>query len=680
MSVRKLTLALLVLCIVLVSLPLSPERVEASKTIYTYESFEWGIGGDQLVDGGGPNEWIDTGGVFGANALISAGPPGFVIGGLPRGGSRCAWVFGDGAKRPRVGLECDVPDEVFELSFYSSTDATPIETVDERGAQVLTYDTPGTYEWTCPEDVVGLNVETWGGGGAGGWGNAARAVGTVPDEATFGKSDSYLVEALVWTEGGQGGGGGAYSRSEIEVTPDKQYSIVVGAGGVSQMGPGGDSSFKYGPDTLVKAVGATADEGGSADDCVGDIAYSGGDGYVPGAEFYLGGGGGGSGGYSSAGEDGDGNVGGSAVAGGAPGANGVSYGMPGGMGVGPGGGGGGPGAGNHQGGNGGPGQVRITYIYIVNPPILSITVADVSGTNVRLNGELLDDGGENCTVSLVWGVTNAGIVLEDWDYVGEADEPEQPQAAGEFYRDIEVEGNTIYYWSATAVNSRGGSWADSGVFVAFVGGGGCAGDPLPPSSFTAVMVGVDSISLTWEKRQYADYTLIVMSREGYPDSIDSGDVIYYNTGTEYLMPVSELEDYGGYFFSGWGANECGLSDSYATTTLTGGGLMANAMVMGVLCLLLMFASAFGDWRRFWPLIIIASLGWFFSAGWAMYLSLNAHDGYWVVAVVCIGMALATVMWPFLMKGPPPKIEEIDEEAEAWGGKRKKRYPGRIDIE
>jgi hypothetical protein len=316
---------------------------------------------------------------------------------------------------------------------------------------------------------------------------------------------------------------------------------------------------------------------------------------------------------------------------------------------------------------------------IEGAPVLKVTVADVSGTNVRLNGELLDDGGENCTVSLVWGLTNVGQVLGDWDIEGLPDEPEQPQAAGEFYRDIVVEANMIYYWSATAVNSRGRSWAGVEVFAAF-GGGGCDGAPMPPGSFTATMDGVDAIKLTWSKGEYADYTLIVMSRDDYPESVDGGDVIYYNTGTEHLMPVSELEDHGGYYFSGWGVNGCGQSEAYTKTTLAGGGLMANAMVMGVLCLLLMFASAFGDWRRFWPLIIIASLGWFFSAGWAMYLSLNAHDGYWVVAVVCIGMALATIMWPFIMKGPPPKIEELDEEAEAWGGKRRKRYPGRVDIE
>ena len=108
--------------------------------------------------------------------------------------------------------------------------------------------------------------------------------------------------------------------------------------------------------------------------------------------------------------------------------------------------------------------------------------------------------------------------------------------------------------------------------------------------------------------------------------------------------------------------------------------ISNGILLAVLTALLMFASVAGDWKRFWPLIIIASIGWFFTAGWAMYLSLTAHDGYWVAAIICVGMALATIMWPLIVKGPATAIEQVSDEDDAWGGKRKKRYPRRLDID
>ena len=68
-----------------------------------------------------------------------------------------------------------------------------------------TYSTPGTF--TAPAGVISITVEAWGGGGKG--------------------SSSSLVL------GGGGGGGGAYAKKDIAVIASNSYTVIVGAGSIS---------------------------------------------------------------------------------------------------------------------------------------------------------------------------------------------------------------------------------------------------------------------------------------------------------------------------------------------------------------------------------------------------------------------------------------------------------------
>jgi len=91
-------------------------------------------------------------------------------------------------------------------------------------------------DFAVPEGVTSLMVEMWGGGGAGFVGTPSCAAGS--------------------------GGGGAYTRSVINVVPGETYRVVVGAGGVLSGGNGGASEV-LGPRSNVLLF-AGGGQGGSA--------------------------------------------------------------------------------------------------------------------------------------------------------------------------------------------------------------------------------------------------------------------------------------------------------------------------------------------------------------------------------------------------------------------------------
>ena len=161
---------------------------------------------------------------------------------------------------------------------------------------VTTLTTSGT--WTCPSGVTSIQVECWGGGGAGG---LATRNGQTTNTAC-----------------GGGGAGGAYAKlNSYPVTPGVVYFVNVGAGGVSASTdttqvPGGDSWFNSvnSPSATIIAKGGAGGETvllqsaanrfgaggtGTASGSVGDVVNAGGSGVTTTAVGY-GGGGGGSGG------------------------------------------------------------------------------------------------------------------------------------------------------------------------------------------------------------------------------------------------------------------------------------------------------------------------------------------------------------------------------------------------
>ena len=248
--------------------------------------------------------------------------------------------------------------------------STGVYTTTNRGT--VTYNTGGTYTWVCPVGVTSVQVECWGGGGAGGW-----------------ASDGVFTNNTVNANAG-GGAGGAYAKlNAYAVTPGTTYYINVGTNGVSVnsnlgTGPGGDSWFNSvnSPSSTILAAGGAGGQSsilqsaasahgaggaGGVGASVGDVVNAGGSGST--TTGALGGGGGGSGGTGSAGNSAAANstIGAAAVPGGGNGGTGATGTNPGSSPtLPPGGGGGGARVANNStsslsGGSGAPGQVVLTY-------------------------------------------------------------------------------------------------------------------------------------------------------------------------------------------------------------------------------------------------------------------------------------------------------------------------------
>jgi hypothetical protein len=111
--------------------------------------------------------------------------------------------------------------------------------------QVESFSASGT--WVCPAGVTSATVEAWGAGG----GSLA---------------------------GTGSGGGGAYARSVLSVTPSTSYTITIGTSAVDTNG--GDSSFGS---SVIAQGGRSASNGGTggqASASTGDVKYNGGNGQM----------------------------------------------------------------------------------------------------------------------------------------------------------------------------------------------------------------------------------------------------------------------------------------------------------------------------------------------------------------------------------------------------------------
>lgn len=102
--------------------------------------------------------------------------------------------------------------------------------------------------WTCPAGVTKVVAQCWGGGG--------------------GAGNIYA------------GQGGCYAESEVSVTPDDDYNMLIGLGGNAGTDEvpgtnGGDTKFD---DTTVIAKGGVANGSAIITGCVGDFTFYGGSG------------------------------------------------------------------------------------------------------------------------------------------------------------------------------------------------------------------------------------------------------------------------------------------------------------------------------------------------------------------------------------------------------------------
>lgn len=296
----------------------------------------------------------------------------------------------------------------FTYSVSDGTVSTSASISLSYSVVVTTFSSPGPSTWTCPENVNSIQIECWGGGGAGG--SARRGTSGV---AT-----------------GGGGAGGAYAkRGPYPVVPGATYFLSIGNGGVSAIADGasvagGDSWFNSvnSPSSIILAKGGAggvsgvtviADKYGAggigtATGSVGDFINAGGSGSTSTLSGY-GGGGGGSGGTGSTGINATANsgAGGDAVSGGGNGGNPNPINGSSADGqtptTAPGGGGGGAraaGATQRMGGAGAPGKIVLTLFIGTSP-----TVPDPP------TGVTASAGNSEATVSFTPPLSNGGSAI-----------------------------------------------------------------------------------------------------------------------------------------------------------------------------------------------------------------------------------------------------------------------------
>jgi hypothetical protein len=100
-----------------------------------------------------------------------------------------------------------------------------------------TFDTPGSYTWTCPAGVKCVILQGIGGGGGGGKGAGGDSTSTTVPSS------------------GAGGGGATESTVIVPVTPGVTYDIFIGSGGAGGTTPGTNNAGD-GTDTYIRAQGS----------------------------------------------------------------------------------------------------------------------------------------------------------------------------------------------------------------------------------------------------------------------------------------------------------------------------------------------------------------------------------------------------------------------------------------
>lgn len=111
--------------------------------------------------------------------------------------------------------------------------------------------------------------------------------------------------------------------------------------------------------------------------------------------------------------------------------------------------------------------LEITYTAVA-PTVTVSAATSVTNTTARLNGNLVDTGGENPTVTVYWGDNDGGTTPASWDNSSAPTSPSQPQGVAAFYKDVTgLAENTLIYFKAKATNTGGTGWSSTLSFTTY---------------------------------------------------------------------------------------------------------------------------------------------------------------------------------------------------------------------
>jgi hypothetical protein len=216
---------------------------------------------------------------------------------------------------------------------------------------------------------------------------------------------------------------------------------------------------------------------------------------------------------------------------------------------------------------------ELTFDTLGYPDITNTGATQVSATTARLNGLVIDDGGQACDVRFCYdtsshsanctnGATcNATCATCNCSaYANTTAWIEDTYTTGNTpYVDIVgLSTNTTYYYCATIRNDVGWECGGEQSFTTPTGIG-------TPETFMAIPYS-DSISLGWVKGEGSTNTLVRFKIGSYPASTADGTQIYLDVGSSYLH--EELTSGTTYYYRAWGESGGVYSSSNVTAMAT----------------------------------------------------------------------------------------------------------------
>ncbi|MDD3292939.1 MAG: PKD domain-containing protein, partial [Candidatus Pacebacteria bacterium] len=167
-----------------------------------------------------------------------------------------------------------------------------------------------------------------------------------------------------------------------------------------------------------------------------------------------------------------------------------------------------------------------------NSKVTTNNATSITVNSARMNGYLLEDGGENTSVRFNWGRLNYFSYNTPWiDY---------KRTGNYFYDDaLNLEKGKAYHFRAEARNSRGTVYGNTLKFIT---------KPDSPLNFNASLIN-SYIKLTWNIGQGSCNTAITKKIGSYPGTISDGTLVYYGSGTTYVDNNITLGN--NYYYRAW---------------------------------------------------------------------------------------------------------------------------------
>jgi len=193
---------------------------------------------------------------------------------------------------------------------------------------------------------------------------------------------------------------------------------------------------------------------------------------------------------------------------------------------------------------------------------------------------------------------------------------------------------TDYLSLSYSIGSPASTWYAGPHSTDVVGNSGWLFGILPPDPFTLTDLGAITINANWTPGAFAGYTMIRASRVAYPDSITSGELIYYGDNTSANFSGYAL-DLSTYYVSAWSFESDNIthSDIYTMASIGGESMadmvtqweilnsLLSTMSTDILSLLStmstnlfafvlpIFLMIIAVWRRTWLLYVLAGFAW-----------------------------------------------------------------------